>query len=470
MSEPSAPTAHEVSGGNPRRVRPGEIPRALSRARRTAALYGATHPVVEQTMAEALRVITEVLNGRSSLTIGIHDDTFFLDNTVLLEESLALSSLLLDLKERDIGVVEIRAGLEPRELLRFVEVLNLRAAEVHRLGGAPACMEQRDVHHIAVGRAQTLLPGQHARARVDPRDVYRAGLRAVSELNYEAAKGASIDLDKSRRVVTALIDILTSDRVALMGVTALKNYDEDTCHHAVNVCILALLMASRLQFDRALTSTLGLAALLHDIGKTRIPREIVTKAGKLTAEEQEVMKRHPVHGAHLLRDLPGQGKLAMVVAFEHHANYDLSGYPRMTTKSHPHLLARIVQVVDSFDAATSARRAYRRPMLPELAVGFIIDGAGTVFDPVLAKVFVHVLGVYPVGTVVELDTGDLAVVRRPGEWDVMRPTISVLRTRLGTSVDPYDVDLEEDRERFIVRSLDPTDAEVDVAQLLAVGP
>lgn len=109
-------------------------------------------------------------------------------------------------------------------------------------------------------------------------------------------------------------------------------------------------------------------------------------------------------------------------------------------------------------------------MLPELAVGFVIDGAGTVFDPVLAKVFVHVLGVYPVGTVVELDTGDLTVVRRPGEWDVMRPTVSVLRTRMGTSVDPYDVDLEEDRERFIVRSLDPTDACVDVAQLLAVGP
>jgi HD-GYP domain-containing protein (c-di-GMP phosphodiesterase class II) len=212
-----------------------------------------------------------------------------------------------------------------------------------------------------------------------------------------------------------------------------------------------------------LTSTLGLAALLHDIGKVRVPLEILTKPGKLTADEHEIMRRHPVYGAHLLRNLAGQNKLAMVVAFEHHANYDLSGYPQITTKNHPHLLARIVQVADAFDAATTSRRAYRKPATPEYAMSMVLGGAGTVFDPVVPAVLVRVLGVYPVGTVVELNTGDLGVVRRPGARDVTRPTVGVVRTGDGESDAPYEINLEDDGAPCIVRSRDPVDVGVDVA-------
>src|SRR5207302_4388702 len=130
---------------------------------------------------------------------------------------------------------------------------------------------------------------------------------------------------------------------------------------------------------------------LHDIGKVRVDRAVITKPAKLTHEEEEIVRRHTVHGAHALRDLSGILRLALVVAFEHHANYNLSGYPRITAKEVPHLLTRIVQVADVFDAVTSSRRSYRRSRRPEQALQAILDGAGTEFDPVVAKFSVKVL-------------------------------------------------------------------------------
>jgi HD-GYP domain-containing protein (c-di-GMP phosphodiesterase class II) len=136
---------------------------------------------------------------------------------------------------------------------------------------------------------------------------------------------------------------------------------------------------------------LGHAGLLPDIGKIRIPRDLLARPGKLSQAEEEIVRRHTVYGARILRELPGLLRLAMVVAFEHHANYNLSGYPQITVKEVPHLLSRIVQVADIFDATTSSRRAYRRPKRLGEALKVILDGAGTIFDPVLAKLSVRVL-------------------------------------------------------------------------------
>ena len=472
LSTSAAPAAHVPSGPNPdgigrsRAHKPGDILRALSRARRTVALYDANHPMVSQTLGEAHQVIEHFLAARASLRLFIHDDTFFLENTVLLEESLQLYSFLESLKEREIGSIELRAGLEPWEVGRFVEVLNLRAPEVHRQGGATAHLEQHNVRHISVGRIQPLPPGQRAIVKREPRDAYRAGLRAMDELNFQASRELPLELHKARVIVSSLIDIVAHDKVALMAMSALKNYDEDTCHHSVNVSILSLLMGLKLGLDRTTMTTLGLSALLHDIGKMRIPREILTKAGTLTAEEREVIRRHTLYGARLLRDLPHPARLAMVVAFEHHANCDLSGYPRITTKTHTHLLSRFVQIADFFDAATSSRRIYRRPMLPHDAMRFVLEGVGQTFDPVLARVFIEVMGVYPVGSVVELDTGELAVVIHPGERKVARPAVSVFKDRSGMSVTAYRVSLESQRELHIVRALDPVDVGVDISSYL----
>jgi len=232
---------------------------------------------------------------------------------------------------------------------------------------------------------------QGGRAKADPQDAYRAGLRVQDEMTYQASIGMPLNLRKARAVVNSFIDIIAEDNIALPVVAMLKNYDEDTYHHSLNVSVLSLMIGERLQLSRELLMTLGLAALLHDIGKVRIPQELLNKPGKLTPDEMALIRRHPIYGAHALRDLPGLARLAMVVAFEHHANYNLSGYPPLAAKDLPHLLTRIVQIADVFDAMTSTRRLYRRPLMRVEALQVIFEGAGTLFDPVVAKMALRVL-------------------------------------------------------------------------------
>jgi putative nucleotidyltransferase with HDIG domain len=443
--------------------RPGDLLRGLARIVRTVALYGPEHPVTVETLADVHALLTYLLASRSALRLVIYEDTFFADDVLLLEESLQLYSLLTEMRAREMLVVEFHPGVESWEIGRLADLLNLGSAAVLKEGAA-AYLSQHGVQHILVG-GMVSVPARPTTLRFEPRDAYRAGLRAVEELNYQGSRNLPLALHKARLIVTAFVDILTRDRVALMGVAALRNHDEETCHHSVNVGILSLLLGFQLGLDRSMLSTLGLAALLHDIGKVRIPREVLTKPGRLTAEEQHIVRRHTVLGAHLLRNLSGQARLAMMTAFEHHANYDLSGYPTITTKRLPNLLSRIVQITDYFDAMTSARRPYRRAMLPSEAIRAIARGIGTVYDPVLAKAFVNVMGAYPVGSVVELDSGVLGAVVRPGEQDVNRPAVRVLRNHLWETVPPYIVELEAQRDRRILRALDPTDVGLSPADL-----
>jgi putative nucleotidyltransferase with HDIG domain len=441
---------------------PGDVIRGLSRIIRTSALYGADHPVTVQTLNDVHALVTLLLAEKPALRLVIHEGMFFLDDALLLEESLQLYSLLIEMRAREVLVVEFRPGVEAWEIGRLAELMNLGSGAVAKTG-APALLAQYGVRQIVVGGTVTA-PGQAAPVRFDPRNAYRAALRAVGELNYQGSRDLPLALHKGRLIVASFIDIVARDQVALMGMTALRNHDEETCHHSVNVGILSLLMGFQIGLDRSLLSTLGLAALLHDIGKVRIPREVLTKPGRLTPEEQQTVRRHAVLGAHLLRNLSGQARLAILAAFEHHANYDLSGYPAITAKRVPHLLSRIVQIADYFDAMTSARRPYRRALLPSEAIREIGKGAGTLYDPVLARVFIQVMGLYPVGSVVELDTGALGVVVRPGERDVARPVVRVLRNHLWETVPPYQVVLDTQPERRVLRVLDPDDVGITEAE------
>lgn len=452
--------------GGGRAVRPGDLLVALARAQRTLGLYGPGHPVTARTLEETFAVVEALAAGRPALRLVIHEDTFFLGRQLLLEESLRLSGLLADLQERQIGLVEFHAGVEPNEVRRLVEILAMRPAELQRAGGAAAALLAAQVRHITVASPRPMQARERDEYRVEPRDVYRAGLRVVDDLYYQASRDLPLDLRKSSMVVSSLLDAMTQDRAGLLGVAALRLYDEATAHHAVNVAVLSLLVGLHLRLDRPLLNTLGLAALLHDVGKVRLPREIVTTSEPLTGDAQEALRRHPLYGALLLRNLPGLSRLAMVVAFEHHANYNLSGYPSLTARDHPHPVTRVVALADFYDAATASADPRARPLLPHDAMRLILDQAGRAFDPALARVFVQVLGLYPVGSLVTLESGESALVVRPGEREAERPVVRIVRAAGGASVDPYDVALENAPEHRIAGALDPREAGVDVTAYL----
>lgn len=441
--------------------RPGGLLRLLEAARKNVILYLPGHPQVTQTLADLHAAATLVLAPRPGVRFDIYEDAFFLDNRLLLEESVHAQGLLTDLARQDVGSIELLHGITLAETTRFAELLAASADDAINL---PQAASQLNLRYVRLGPPRTLRADERQEVEVDSREVYRIGLRTMEGLNYEAVRGAPLNLRNARLLVTSMLDAILRDRHALLGVAAIRQHDEDTCHHSVSVAILSLMIAFRIGLDQPSLAALGTAALLHDVGKMRIPRAILNKPGRLSPDERAVIARHPIYGAELLRTLTGYSRAAMLVALQHHMNFDLSGYPRVNG-DRQHVFTRVIAIADYFDAVTSARRMYRRPMLPDRAMRDIVTGAGSQFDPALAKAFVQVLGAYPVGSVVLLSSGETAVAYRPTEGAPLRPVVKIVRDRYGKECDPYLVDTSRGT-RHVERCVDPADARIDPAAYL----
>jgi len=439
---------------------PREILLTLARAKREVGLFSADHPTGAAAVEEAHRILGAVLAGQPQLRIMVYEEAFYIARVLLLEDSVRLDAFLADLIERGISIVDFTAGLTVWELSRFLDLLNLPVAETRRVGAA-AYLRQHRVRHISVRPPRSLTPDDLSDLTSSPTDLYRAGLRVAAGLYFQAAHGLPLVLKHAHKVVAFLARSLAVDPVPLLSLAALRTYDEESIHHPLNVAILALAVGVRARLDLPRLMVLGLAALLHDIGKARLPSGLLTRPWELGEEERAIAQRHPVHGAFILRHLTAEQRLAMVVAFEHHVGYDRSGYPALEAKPLPSPWSRVVAVLEFYDAAAHARRPHRLPVLPSDAVRFLLDEAGRRFDPVAVQALVSVVGLYPIGSLVELNTGALAVVLRPGRSDPARPTVRIVRGPGGAVVDAAVVDLAEVPVLEIVRALDPAQAAVD---------
>jgi len=215
---------------------------------------------------------------------------------------------------------------------------------------------------------------------------------------------------------------------------------------------------------------LGMSGIFHDIGKSCIPLEILNKPSSFNDEEWKVMKRHPVLGVKELLRLKGVDALTariMTGAFEHHMYYNLSGYPKVPYNKKVSLLGSIISIADFYDALVSSRVYKRTPSPPDDVLKFMISRSGTYYDPVLVKIFVNCIGIYPIGSPCYLTTGELAVVMEnnpdPEKWD--RPKVRIVSDRDGREVEGRVADLDNPREgRGIARTVDAEKYGIDVSR------
>ncbi len=262
-----------------------------------------------------------------------------------------------------------------------------------------------------------------------------------------AQQGEPLPFRHAKRTVQSLVDAVLEGESAILGLTTLKAHDNYAFFHSVNVCVLSVGLGKRLGLDRSQLVDLGMAALLHDLGKAVVPIGVLGKAGALTPEELAHIQCHPHLGVRELLRFGGLNQQlypAMVGCFEHHMSCDGTGqgYPKIAEPYRPHLFGRIVAIADCFDAL-SARRVYRKHAQPQdETLAYLLSLAGTKFDPVLVKLFVNLVGVYPVGSVVRLRSGRVGVVisssRAPGRCD--RPLVRLLDPRTHEPL-PEQVDL-----------------------------
>ncbi|PIV39039.1 MAG: HD-GYP domain-containing protein [Candidatus Omnitrophica bacterium CG02_land_8_20_14_3_00__42_8] len=249
-------------------------------------------------------------------------------------------------------------------------------------------------------------------------------------------KRAIIEVRGIKETVNEMVDEIIANRHLLINLLDMRSYDDYLYNHSVGVCILSLTIGIAYKYDELRLRDLGVGALLHDVGKTKISSEILNKPGKLTAEEFEEIKKHSRWGFDMLRGEKELSLLSSHIAYQHHERCDGRGYPRGLSEEETLQFARIVSVADVYDALT-ADRIYRKRFLPHEARKIIESNLETQFSLQIVKIFFENVALYPVGTMVKLSTGERGVVMKTERGFASQPQVRVLYNEKGEELERY---------------------------------
>ena len=297
------------------------------------------------------------------------------------------------------------------------------------------------------------------------RQVYKAAKLVIQQAMEDVRMGRALNMEAVSEVVGSMADSILRSPDALTSLTRLKQFDEYTFYHSVNTSALALSVGRHLGYERTSLLQLGTGMLLHDIGKTLIPIEILNKPGRYKADEFEIMKQHVLRGAEILSNTTGLTDMFLKPTLEHHERVDGTGYPNRRSNVDLSQFGRIAAIVDIYDAVTSDR-CYHKGKTPHdtLQLLYRLGTQGHV-DGVLVQQFVQVVGVYPVGSCVLLNTGEAAIVKQFNHHDPIRPQILLITDEAGhhRSISlPLDLVAQfRQPKRTIASILDPTDLGID---------
>ncbi len=262
----------------------------------------------------------------------------------------------------------------------------------------------------------------------------------VKSIMAEIRLGKSIDTPAAKEAVAACVDNVMMNQDASLLLTRLRNKDEYTSEHSLNVAIISIAFGRHLGMDRKELNLVGLCGLLHDMGKVLTPKEILTKPGRLNREEMEIMKRHPADGREILLDTREVMDTVIDTAFGHHERLNGQGYPRGVGGNQIPLYTRIVTIADVFDAITGDR-VYRQGETAETALGILHKNAGIAFDESLVVKFIQTIGTYPLGTIVEMTNGEVGIVVDNNPSHRLRPKIKLLLDHDKQVQDPIIINL-----------------------------
>ncbi|MDQ3940515.1 MAG: HD domain-containing protein [Actinomycetota bacterium] len=438
--------------------------RGLSAAQQTFNMYPPNHPmrndVVEDIAAAARQLVTES-DDAPVLFAARHN--FYLGPALLARESLALTRLLRSFEDNDVEAVEVFDNVSEGDIDALLRIL---AGE----GSAGI-----DMYGMAVNRVRPTLgvQGERERHLSEVLLTYGTGLELLRQTASRVSAGRPVDPESTRALVEQIVDDVGRDPMQALLVSTIKSYDEYTYYHMMNVTLLSIALGYGIGLEREQVVLLGMGALLHDIGKVRVPREILQQAGPLSDEQWGLIKRHPVDGAGLIyvatRDLYHP---AISIVQEHHAGFDGSGYPALANDRMPSMPARIVSITDSFDALTS-KRSYRQAEDRRQALN-TLAASGQRYDPRVLRVFARLLGLFPVGSLVRLTTGETGMVVRNHESLLARPTVRLLLGRDNLPTTASEIDLSETGEdgeftRAVENTVAPEELGLDMAALLKTG-
>lgn len=452
-----------------------DIINQLSVILRTAQIHDPGNIAVITAIEKFILLINDLLSGERSIVLEIRGEFFYINDDRIrysLEYLLNFDFLIREFRKREIGTVTFKGAIKPADVRLFLNAFIAAGFSDTPYDKISNIMAESG--NIEVDRLKKLVEGEE----VDNRKVVkRAYYNAVSYSKGVMTKiksGEKINVRKAKRIVESMVDQLLEEEKLLLGMTAIKDYDEYTYYHSVNVSILSIALGQRLGLSKKMLTELGLVAFFHDIGKIEIPSEVLNKSTNFNEDEWKLIKRHPVWGVKAILKLRGLDITSIrsaIVAFEHHINFDLSGYPKVGKYPELDFYSKIVSLVDQYDAMTSSRVYSRIPLSPDKALSVMMERASTQLDPLLFKFFINMVGVFPIGTLVMLDTKELGLVYESDVVFADRPRVLIIIDKKGQRVNGPVVNLTEKDEtgkyyRSVVKTLDPNKYKINLAEYL----
>ncbi|MCL5105345.1 MAG: HD-GYP domain-containing protein [Armatimonadetes bacterium] len=404
---------------------------------RSVGQYGRSHPLIEEMAGAAYQALIELLTVRPTLVVACTETFLALENYPIEDTVGTLAVLAKTLSDRRVAELKIIAGITESEIVDLAEVLSMTPEDLALRGGTAMELGRRGVTHVQTKSG--IMPMETREAK-DPADIYEEALLLVEEAMRAVESGLQIPVPEIRAVVSDSLQSLISDDSTLLALTGIRSYDRYLSEHSVNVCILSMVLSKDLGLDSAATLELGISAMLHDVGKVFVPADIVRKPGKLSEEEWQQIRRHPAEGARALAGLPDLPALTSTIALEHHVRADGTGYPMIPTSQKPHLLSRLVAIVDTYDALTTDR-PYRTRWSGQQAIAWMLYEAPTQYDRQLLARFAARARLYPLGSMVRLKKGDYAIVIGGNKDHPRRPVLRVVTSSDSLAGASREIDL-----------------------------
>ena len=479
----AAPRSGDADSGRLLEIGPQLLVR-YSALLRTARTYDVSNQAFRRQLQDFMDVLLRAMEEEDEVALAAVADYFYL-NGVRLKASAALltvyHSLIEEFERRSLGGIRFLQGVSPAEMERFLQLF--MAAEDPTLAERlPEAVAEASIEHILPVPAAELDKedltrvleeeqnpvGERGRAK---RVFWRAVL-GTKRIVVRAAQTGRPDLRQAKRLVQPVVDSIMKNEYSIVGLTALKEHDEYTYAHCVNVSVLSVSMGQTLGLPRQALADLGVTGLLHDIGKVAVPGDVLRKPAKLTTDEWSFIQRHPLEGVKMMFRMPGLTDLTldvMRVCLEHNMNFDVTGYPEVGQEWAQATMTRIVAVADCFDAMTAHRAYHSRPRTPFEGLQYLLGPARVQFDPAVLWSLVRTVGLYPAGSMLLTQSNHVVLSVSPNPDDLRRPYCRVLVWPDGTPL-PEDAEVTWDPmppEESVQRVLRPEETTIDAQERLA---
>ena len=457
-------------------------------------IHSDNNALLQDTVGNFIRIVEKICENEDEILIQIQNSRFYFQQEKMLVKKAnanLINRMLRYLENRGIFSLRIHAEIAGFELSEIITFARLLDRSVHQEDAFPWLVDQfekNDIHWINIEQnvpvkeeeikdTEELPPDEMQNKKLIVRRSYTQVLTSIKEVATKLSSDKNVGIRTTVRQVQKMVDIISEDDSLFLGISTIRIYDDYTFVHSLNVAILSMCLGKRIGLTHNALERLGLCGLFHDLGKVEISKDIVNKSGILNRDEYDELKNHSMHSARLILKLRADRdrKVKLLVPpFEHHMGYDHSGYPRVGTHRQLSLFGRIITIADVFDAITSPRVYRPTAMSPDEALGDMLSQSGTLFDPILLKVFINMMGVYPVGTLLKLDTGELGLAMQPQDHAHReRPIAQLLieegyeKYTKGEIADLNDQDVQTGMYlRNIIASMNPSNMGIQPAEFL----